>query len=1709
MKKILGLDIGTNSIGWAIIEATNEKPLNSKAVSDINNDRTAIHEDAVGVRIIPQEEEQRFLEGKRLNDPKGTTLTKTATRRKYRGTRRRKSRYKLRRDKLLSVLQMLGMKPEGSQNYVADKKRWVSDAEQGKWYNKTKGKTEINLGAELYKLRDQASKEPINLREWGRILLHLNQLRGYSSDRFKKDEKPEVDYYTGEVVELVPFPNKTDFEDKDKKIVKWLHYYVKLKMQEPIIIHEAKHTKVDGWIFVKEAKQITFNTGEIITFKLFERTEKDKKNKTVKNYFQIRYVEPDETDWNFKYQKLNKSLAEYCENGNTVGSFFYKNYYEQNNIKRIRNNVVNRNWYEDEFEAIWKQQYPHHRKELEKTSIDVILEHVFKDENIKKEVKLKPTFEEQLYYLLKEKIIYFQRPWQQSKNKAECRFEKIEVEKERININTRQKEKYKTHEGRKVIPRSHPLHQDFKIWQQINNVRLWHVQNGFKIELFGDPVQFRKQTGKDISMVKQALYDELQIKKSVSWKSFVKENLRLNLKENKAGEYYEVNFIKKSKSGEWQDNPLKGNTTKIELRKILADKTDEWFDSLHKDTNKKRIEKLQDSNKSKSCKTPITNFQLLWEIIYDITITSQVKVKEILKKHFGFAPEICDALSKITFDDSGMGNLSAKAIRRLLPLMRDGNSWNVDDLNNISNWKSKNSEKGKIQQLLSLTKSEEEKTNSDEDVLSSLKEFLPDKNARRRLAQFKNIDDFKGLNYWEAAAIVYGQHSKQGQHSSKIKENAGELLQPVRHNSMNNPVVERIVNETLAVVKLIFQKYGFDEVRIELSRELKASMQEREQMWEGMLNNQKRNELAKAMLREMQEETGSKNIDKIKIYEDIVKQLHSDEYVNIAKEFNMNDPTKADIKKYLMWLDQKCQCPYTGEIISFTALFKSGIYDVDHIVSKERYFDNAYSNKVICRKTVNKDMKGSMLPYEFLKVKRGTEDRVKDESGNFILINGEPLRLLTWDLYEEHVKKLFPKGKKLSNLLRKDIPEDPLERQLKETQYINKKLKEELSRVVGFDKVWTTTGSVTDLLRESWHLNNVMKEMMRNRFEKFKLPIVKKKRNNEEENDTGDNSKSKIIDLIKRKIDKHTGEVSEIFPGFSKRLDHRHHALDAIIIACTKQGHIQYINNLNTQYTANQNNEQESKNKYALLRKELCEGDKRTKFKTPWAENLFIPQVKNALENLVISHKNAKVLISPTKHNIPNNTIHQKTASIRGALHKETNYAKRNYFETGTQIDIKKVIDKILREKAENNNQTLVLPKSLLAIIKETVLKEKYQQALYKHFEAYENQTINQENKNEIAKKILDSIKKDISLNHLEWLSVYSDKRSSARPNGLSMNLNDPKELKSIADQRIKRLAIFRLDYINKKKEQIKNDSTLSKDIREISLRQLEQLPLYSNALYEIKVKTGNSFKWIFLNQITADDINRIDYGKGNEDKTSAVRQALQERLTAFNYNLLKSFTNIFEDPIFITERKIPINKVRQKTWFQELYEVTPKRYVYSLDTFMLYVFQHKETKMRDLKFLKFIDAVKLIHNIPDRIVYHELLKHENPDYELIFTLQKNDLIYLPEESEMTDNIQFTKINEISEKLFVVKDINPSQKKILVQQHTTADEIELNEADTQYYFSELNLSSIKEEIKSGNSNTAVNCIKLFSDRLGKKIVPYWQFPNGSWNKDTAKQLGLI
>ena len=89
MKKILGLDLGTNSIGWAVVnEAENDSELSSII--------------KVGVRVNPLTVDELS------NFEKGKSITTNAERTLKRGMRRNLQRYKLRREELIKILKEYG-----------------------------------------------------------------------------------------------------------------------------------------------------------------------------------------------------------------------------------------------------------------------------------------------------------------------------------------------------------------------------------------------------------------------------------------------------------------------------------------------------------------------------------------------------------------------------------------------------------------------------------------------------------------------------------------------------------------------------------------------------------------------------------------------------------------------------------------------------------------------------------------------------------------------------------------------------------------------------------------------------------------------------------------------------------------------------------------------------------------------------------------------------------------------------------------------------------------------------------------------------------------------------------------------------------------------------------------------------------------------------------------------------------------------------------------------------------------------------------------------------------------------------------------------------------------------------------------------------------------------------------------------------------------
>ena len=149
MAKILGLDLGTNSIGWALIEDNQNKIL------------------GLGTRIFPMGVEN-------LGDGEGE-ISKNASRTGARGVRRQFFRRRLRKQILLKALSENKMCPLESSDFQEWKKNKRFPVEKlTTWF-----------ALNPYELRQKALIEKLSLEEIGRIFYHLIQRRGFLSNSRK------------------------------------------------------------------------------------------------------------------------------------------------------------------------------------------------------------------------------------------------------------------------------------------------------------------------------------------------------------------------------------------------------------------------------------------------------------------------------------------------------------------------------------------------------------------------------------------------------------------------------------------------------------------------------------------------------------------------------------------------------------------------------------------------------------------------------------------------------------------------------------------------------------------------------------------------------------------------------------------------------------------------------------------------------------------------------------------------------------------------------------------------------------------------------------------------------------------------------------------------------------------------------------------------------------------------------------------------------------------------------------------------------------------------------------------------------------------------------------------------------------------------------------------------------------------------------------
>ena len=361
-------------------------------------------------------------------------------------------------------------------------------------------------------------------------------------------------------------------------------------------------------------------------------------------------------------------------------------------------------------------------------------------------------------------------------------------------------------------------------------------------------------------------------------------------------------------------------------------------------------------------------------------------------------------------------------------------------------------------------------------------------------------------------------------------EKGGHPAAPLelRYGKVSNPTVHIAMNQLRKVVNEIIKIHGKPaEIHVEVLRDLKNSLKQKQEMQKVQKTNQDENDACRKELEAFGQRVNRENIQRMRLWRE-------------------------------MPAGNRC-CVYTGETICKTKLFSEEV-EIDHILPFSKTWDDGMANKVLCMRNANRT-KSNSSPYE----RWG-----KDEQWGDILSRSALLpKNKRWRFSEDAMEQWKEEGGFLA-------------RQLTDSQYIAKLAREYLSTLFPPKKTFKVVclpGKLTGLFRKHLGLIDILDKV---------------------------NPSRKEHDALR---------------GEKNRADHRHHAMDALVVGCMDKDFLQEAAYIKARF--------EEEGVYRLL----------AGLEEPWPN--FHSDAREALSKIIVSHK--------LDH------------GIAGQLHRETayGYAKR------------------------------------------------------------------------------------------------------------------------------------------------------------------------------------------------------------------------------------------------------------------------------------------------------------------------------------------------------------------------------------------------------------------------------------------------------------------
>ncbi len=559
-------------------------------------------------------------------------------------------------------------------------------------------------------------------------------------------------------------------------------------------------------------------------------------------------------------------------------------------------------------------------------------------------------------------------------------------------------------------------------------------------------------------------------------------------------------------------------------------------------------------------------------------------------------------------------------------------------------------------------------------------------------------------------AEVEAKYVKNDDSENKKVQYSLSEIKPLRNNELRNPIVQQSINETLRQIRHLSRTFGqFEEIHIELARELKKNKKERERIRSGQNKTFFQRQDYITFLKKQGISPTKENILKFELFlelrctEEIEKKKSStkkEEKTEEKKDSKKKTPEEIQSELFELWKKSRI-LPYENMEISLHDIFNSYI-EVEHIVPKSQSLDDSFQNKTLVTSEFNAK-KSNKTPFEYFS---------KTE----------------FEKFKKRVSHFSDEKQKLFLMKTADELTDFKNNQLNDTAYIARKLSEYL-RMYFPNKIILTKGGVTKQIRQELHLDSLIKPEIFTKIRdaknkiKFSKSVHPKnvdfeslKYDGLDKKNIGNcwaifNEKGKFQSFIRREendefcenlqtnnfavageIVFHEGkQIGYKFYSKKNRSDHRHHAIDALVIALTTQALIKKLSD----ESANHNSR---KTLFETIKRDILQ-------KFPNIKD----DAKNWIKTLLISYRNKNIAVTfqRKKLYLPNGKVNIKKGkmmlsggvSARGELHEESfygqiknpyehqesNYVIRKPLESiDNKAKVEKIVDKPIRDLVKN-----------------------------------------------------------------------------------------------------------------------------------------------------------------------------------------------------------------------------------------------------------------------------------------------------------------------------------------------------------------------------------------------------------------------------------------